>query len=430
MRKTDTKESVRLQLGVLLPIALIVGLGFLAAYQFVKPAPPDSLVLSAGRDGGAYFAHATRYAEILAREGISVQVVESAGSLENLQRLQARTNDVQAAFVQGGAASTFPASNLVALGSLYYEPLWLFSRQDAPVHRATGLAGKRVAAGEVGSGTRLLALEIMTDNGVDEDDADIRPLAGGAAAQGLIDGDVDAVFLVASAESSSVRTLLSAEGILPTSFERAPAYTQRHRYLSSVTLAEGMIDLRDNIPARPITLLATTATLVVRHDLHPALIDLLLQAAREIHGEGGMFEQPGDFPAATHVEFPLSKEAQRFYQYGPPFLQRYLPFWAATLIDRLKVMILPLLVLMIPLLRFAPSLYRWRVRARIYRWYEQVNEVEDEIETGGDGTDTGRLLHRLDRLENEATQVPVPLSYMDQMYHLRTHIEYVRNRLR
>jgi hypothetical protein len=183
---------------------------------------------------------------------------------------------------------------------------------------------------------------------------------------------VDAAFFVASPKSSFVRSLLATEGLSLLSMERADAYTRVHRFLSKVTLPEGVVDFRENIPNKDVHLLAASATLVIREDFHPALVDLILQAASEVHGKGGIFESSYQFPSAQFVDFPIQKEALRYFKSGPPFLQKYLPFWAASLIDRLKVMLLPLLTLLIPLFKVVPPTYRWRVLSRITHWYREL----------------------------------------------------------
>jgi hypothetical protein len=241
---------------------------------------------------------------------------------------------------------------------------------------------------------------------------------------------VDAVFLVASPQSAVVRQLLGSSAIELMSFDRAGAYTRIHQHLSMVTVPEGAIDLAANIPAKDKTLLAPTANLVVHEDFHPALIDLLLRAATEVHAGGSLFAEPGTFPSSKYTGFPLSPEAERRYELGPPFLRRYLPFWAATLVDRLKVMLLPLFALLVPCVRIMPPVYRWRIRSKVYRWYREL-EVVDSASRVAESTDRlADLAAELDRIEDELEDVSVPLSYRDELYDLRLHINLVRQQLR
>ena len=409
------------------PAVVLTLAAFVLAYQFVEPAPPRHLTLAAGAPGGAYHAFAERYRVALAREGIEVGVLETAGSAENLELL--RSGEAEVGFVQGGMTGPKEAGELASLGSLYFEPLWLFHRQDLSLDRLPALRGLRVAIGPTGSGTRALVERLLDANGIGPGELERLPLTAREAVEALRAGDVDAAFFVASPEASLVRQLFECPGIALASYARADAYTRRFRFLSALDLPEGAVDLADNVPPRTVRLLAPAANLVAGPELHPALADLLMVAAGELHGNGGWFAEPGEFPSRDYLEFPLSTEAERFHTYGPPLLQRYLPFWAASLVDRLKVMLLPLVVLMIPLLRFLPPIYTWRMRARIYRWYQKLEEVEDSL--AGSPSEAERLeaLHRLDRLERDLGRLDVPLAYAQQLYHLRQHIEMVRRRI-
>ena len=409
------------------PAALLVLLGFAVAYQFIKPAPPDELTLAAGARGGAYHAYAERYRELLAREGITVKILDTAGSIENLQLLRTRAADV--AFVQGGASVDGDA-DLTAIGSLYFEPLWLFHRAGLVLDRLPALRGLRVAVGSEGSGTRDLVLQLLADNGIGDENTRLLALDGAAAAAALAAGESDAVFLVAAPTAPVVADLLARPEVTLASLERADAYARRYRFLSTLTLPEGAVDLARNIPPRPVRLLAPTAGLVSGPALHPALVDLLLLAAQRVHGPGGWFETVGQFPSADLSAYPLNAEARRFYDYGPPLLQRYLPFWAASLVDRLKVMLLPLLVLLLPLFKVMPPIYSWRMRARVYRWYRELEEIDSGLADSSEAGAHKEIQARLAALENEVRRVEVPLSFAGQLYHLRQHIDLVRQRLR
>jgi hypothetical protein len=224
--------------------------------------------------------------------------------------------------------------------------------------------------------------------------------------------------------------LLESEQVGLLSFNRVEAYTTRYRYLKVVRLPEGVIDFEKNMPSRDIILLAPAAQLVTRDGFHPALIDLLLLAAEEIHGSGGLFEEPDEFPSTKYLEFPLDKEARRFYESGPSFLRRHLPFWAATLVDRLKIMLLPLLVLLLPFFKLMPPIYRWRVRSRIYRWYSELEGVDPRLQKDDIAGRVDQYLAKLDNIEDKVTRVSIPLSYTEELYQLRLHIEMLRNELR
>lgn len=415
------KDPVMHQVKAFAPVALLVIAAFVVALQFIKPAPPDRVVMATGSAEGAYHAFAQRYAEIFAREGIELVLRNSAGSVENIALL--RGGQVDLALVQGGVDESAEDNGLKSLGSVYYEPLWLFHRRDLDIDRISELKQRRIAVGQAGSGTRALVARLLRDNGVG-DVAQWVDLGGQAAVDALIAGQIDAMFLVMSAQSELVGRALRHPDIAVADFARAKAYSRRYPFLSFLELPEGAVDLAENIPDRPVRLLAPTANLVARPDLHPAIIDLLLIAAESVHRDGGWFEQPGEFPKAGLLAFPLNSEAQRFYEHGPPFLQRFLPFWAASLLDRIKIMLLPLLVLLIPLIKVMPPIYHWRMRARIYRWYDELEKAEERAQAGD--VDSAWLAKELDRIDDEVRRVKVPLSFTDQLYHLREHVELVR----
>ncbi len=406
------------------PPTLLTLLAFLLAYQFVDPAPPRHLTLATGPATGAYDEFADRYREYLRSEGVELTLRHTRGSLENLALLS--SGAVDAAFVQGGTESAASAP-LLALGSLYFEPAWLFCRAERLPQRLTDLAGARLAVGEPGSGTLALARTLLADNRLVAERVAQVELGGAEAARALRGGEVDAAFFVAGARAPLIQDLIRDPQVHLMSFRRAAAYTRLHPYLSQVLLPEGIIDLQANIPARDVRLLAPAATLVVLPDLHPALQDLLLQAASAVHGGGGLFEGEGEFPSSRFNVFPLSPEARRFYKSGPPFLQRYLPFWAATLVDRLKVMLLPLVVILLPLIKVMPPIYAWRMRSRIYRWYSDLEAVERRLRAADPDLAAARA--DLERIEQEAIRVHVPLSFAAQAYDLRMHVGIVHRRL-
>ncbi|MDP2810544.1 MAG: TAXI family TRAP transporter solute-binding subunit [Rhodocyclaceae bacterium] len=425
--KRLSELSPRDLLVVGLPLLLLLAAGFWGAAQFIRPAPPDTLVLSSGGEGGAYQRFASAYKDVLVRYGVRLVEKPSAGSLENLQRLRDGESGVDAGFFQAGTGQAGTRDALVSLGSFYYEPLWIFYRQGlGEPDRILQLKGRRIAIGGPGSGTHHLALEMLGANGLDG--ANTRLLEKGGL--GLVDafgkGEIDAAFVVGPTASSTVWSLLFTPGVRLMSLAHADAYTRRLPHLSKVVLPRGAVDMMQDLPSRDVTLVASTATLLVREDMHPALVDLLLEAAIETHGGAGIFQKPGDFPRATAVGFPLSKEAERYYKSGKPFFQRYLPFWAATLVDRMVVMLIPLIALLLPVFKFAPSIYSWRVRSRIYRRYGELKFIEAEVESDPARHTQAEWLERLDAIEADANRIPTPLAFADMLYTLKGHIGLVR----
>jgi TRAP transporter TAXI family solute receptor len=406
---------------------LVAIFGFWIAIQFVQPAPPSRIVMSTGRKDGAYYLFAQQYRDILARSGMTLEIRTSAGSLENVERVD--KGEVDIAFVQGG---TYPAKyrqHLVSLGSMYYEPVWVFYRSPTQVSQIIGLNGKRIAVGEEGSGTRAVAELLLKENGIRRSPTVLSSLGGRDASNALLKREVDAAFFIASPRSPTVQGLLTESQIKVMDFRRAEAYTRRHRHLFSLTFPQAVIDLQKNVPPHDTTLIATTANLVVGMDFHPALVDLVLTAAKEIHGAPGLFEDQDEFPAPRYSEFPLSEEAERFYRRGPSFLRRVLPFWAATFVDRMIILLIPLVALLWPLFKVVPPTYRWRMRAKIYRWYKHVKVVDLGLRDEQSPERLKTLMAELDRIEGEVNKITTPLAYASQLYDLRLHIELLRERL-
>jgi TRAP transporter TAXI family solute receptor len=408
--------------------ALLVVAAFAVALHFVEPAPPKRLVMSTGAPEGGYHAYAQRYREMLARDEVEVELRPSRGSLENVGRLMEPDSGVDVGFLQGGTSFAANASDLVSLGGLYYEPLWIFHR-GGPIDDLPGLRGKRIAIGPEYSGVRALALQLLAVNDVVLPPTELVPIGENDAAQALLAGNVDVAMFVAPVESPVVERLLTATGVRLLSLERAEAYTRRFPYLYRLVLPEGAIDFARNLPRHDVVLVAPTANLLVRRDLHPALAYLLMRAAATLHGDAGMFNRRGEFPSAKDADFPLSPEARRFYQSGTPFLQRYLPFWAANLVDRLWVMALPVLAVLIPLARILPALYGWRMRARIYRWYGGLKEIELQLEDKLGAEALHEMESRLDSIEQAVNRIPTPLAYSANLYSFRQHIDLVRARV-
>lgn len=416
-----------------LPLLLIVVAGFWLASRYIQPAPPDKLMLATGTEGGGYQRYGAAYKDVLARYGIRVIEDPSAGSTENLERL--RAHKVDAAFIQGGTARLQEGDTLYSLGDLYYEPLWIFYRADAfaengetraEPNRLTELKGRRIAIGGQGSGIRHLALELLQANQIDEHNARLLDWGGLRLARDFAARRIDAAFVVGPAESAAVWTLLHTPGLKLLSLVNDDAYTRRFPYLSKLALPRGAIDLAADLPPRDIHMLAATATLMVHEDIHPALISLLMQALSEVHGGAGIFQRAGEFPRAASAEFPLAPEAQHYYKSGKPLLQRYLPFWAAVLVDRMVVMLIPLFAILIPVMRIAPGLYDWRIKSRIYRRYGELKFIEAELEADPARHTRAEWHARIDGIERDANLLPMPLAFTDMIYTLRTHIALVR----
>ncbi len=431
---SDSPETVgshrswRARLGVFGPAIVITLAALGVTYHFVQPAPPKHIVMAAGSESGVYYYYARAYRDRLAREGITVTLQVTRGSLDNIRMLQDGRADV--GFVQSGTTGDIDAPDLRSLASLYFEPVWLFVRDDLALKRLGDLKGRRVAVDQEGSGTRPVALQLLADSGLGPQDLEAEPVGGEDAARALREGRLDAAFFVMAAQAPGVHDLLRAPGIHLFSMDRPAAYGLQHRFLSRLVLPEGAIDLPADLPPADTILLASAANLVVREDFHPALAELFLRAAKEFHGEPGLFEEAGEFPSRKYLEFPLSDAARRYFESGPSFLQRYLPFWAANLIDRLKILILPLVTLAYPFFKIIPPAYSWRMRSRIDRWYKELHALEASVEHPPSREEVSRRLSELDRIEWKVQRLAMPIAYSNQLYTLRLHITMLRAELR
>ncbi|WP_206951331.1 TAXI family TRAP transporter solute-binding subunit [Trinickia acidisoli] len=484
------------------PILAISAAAIWLAIRLIQPAPPNTLIITAGPPGSSFWNAAQRYKTILARNGITLKVLPSEGSLQNLERLSDPNVDVDVGFVQSGvtlaaqaaapgasassagtaasgasahAASTVGTSSatndgaasasatpgaasaasraassvassavapstassddsaeqLVSLGSVSYVPLVIFY-EGRERSRLSAFAGERIAIGPEGSGTRALALALLQANGIAPGGSTaLLPLTGEAAARALTAHEIDAAFLAGdSAQPPVMARLLRTPGVRLFSFAQAQAYARRFPYLTDIELPMGAFDLGKNLPPAPVHTVAPTAELVARDSLHPALSDLLIEAAKEVHGRANLLQHAGEFPSPVMHDFPISDDASRYYKSGKSFLYRMLPFWLASLVDRLIVLIVPIVVVLIPGAKLIPSLYAWRVKSRIYRWYGALIAIErSALDDNATDDERAASLAKLVEIEAAVNRLKMPLSYADQFYVLREHIGFVRTRL-
>jgi TRAP-type uncharacterized transport system substrate-binding protein len=438
------------------PVLLLALCLLAATYWWLDPQPPRTVTLATGPAGSAYAAFGQRYVRALAREGIQVKLLTTDGPAGNLLALRQHKADV--AFVRGGSArelSDDAEHGVMSLGALFYEPLWLFYRPAAletpessqpegkqprrseaarlaPAARLTSLTqlrGLRVNMEQPGSGVPKLMQRLLKANGMAPDNIVASELAPDAAAQALRAGKLDALIMVTAPESPVVQGLLQEPGIALAELPQADALARRFSFLQTVTLPRGMVDLARDLPPEDIGLLAATTALLTHEDTHPALRQLFAQAAQRIHGRAGWFNGARDFPNTRTSEMPVSPEGDRAINGTPPFYQRYLPFWASNLLERMWLVLGGLIVLLLPLSRVVPPLYTYRVRQRVFRWYARLRDVEARMEEGGPDADATELLNELDELDRVASQIAVPLAHADEVYALRSNIEKTRRRL-
>ncbi|SOB58674.1 NMT1/THI5 like protein [Pseudodesulfovibrio profundus] len=400
------------------------------AYQYVEPAPPSKVTIASGGPTGAYYGYAREYAAFFAKHGIELEVVESKGSIDNLDLLADPDNPVDAAFVQGGVSTPEQYPDLRSLGSLYYEPLWIFHRSNVSFTMLNDLKGMRVAIGAEGSGTNHVVKKLLAQNGITEDNATLIEKGAGSAVSDMLNDQVDVVFFFSGVGSGVIDSLRDSGGVIRLfSVERSPAYVRSHRYLQHLVLPEGALDIATNLPDRDVNMLAPSANLVVNKDLHPAISYLFLLAAKEIHNDGDIFAMPGTQPNNKSTIFPLTEEAENYYKSGPPLLMRYMPYTWAVNFERLKIMLIPLLTLLFPLFKITPPAYRWQIRRRIFKWYKDLKEFDlkaYDIETAEEAL---AMREELDELGRAVMDTSVPLSYLDYIYSLKIHIRMIQDRL-
>ncbi len=433
-----TLVSVRDLFATAGPFVLLALLLLFGAYWLLDPDPPRRVVMATGTPRGAYAEFGAMYAKLLANEGIKVELRNTQGTVENLALLRDPKSGVDIAFVQGGVDGPQPAddalnADLMSLGSLFHEPVWLFYREDSAqrllksptLSNVSQLPGWRVNSGTDGSGVQTLVNQLLEANALDPNTLTLLKDETTPAVVAFLEGRIDAIVFVSAPESLMVQMLLRTPGVRLFHFVHAEAYSRRFSFLSPVVLPRGIVDMAQDRPPQDVHLIAPTAMMVAREGTHPALVQLLVQTAVQVHGGSGWFQRKGDFPNTRNSAIPVSGEAARFYRDGLPWLRRYLPFWLANLIDRMGVALISIIAVLIPLSRVVPPLYTFRIRSRVFRWYGQLRAIEE----AAGKRPTQELRDDLDAIESKVGRIHVPLSYADELYALRSHIEMVRSRL-
>lgn len=412
-------------LGILLIVVLVAATLWITT-RFLQPAPSRHIVLASGAGFGLYHQYAERYKRILARDGVVIEERATEGAAENLRLLRDPNSGVDIAFMQGGIATAADADEIEMLASLYYEPLWVFYRAPKALSQLIEFQGKRIAIGAPGSGTRAFAEPLLDFNAVRPDNSTLLPLGGDAAVAALQAGEIDAVLLVGGAQSPLIAKAMRDPILKLMSFDRADAYTRRFPYITKLTLPAGTVDFALDIPGQDVLLIGTKAMLVARAGLHPALVNLLLDAANEIHSKQGYFEAAGDFPSVAPVDFPVSADALRHKQFGPSFMHRLLPFWVATFVERFVLLVLPLILVVVPVVSYFPDFLRWRIRSRVYRWYGELTLLERDVLSHRAPFPIEQWLRDLDRIERAVEDIKVPTNLASEAYTFREHVGLVR----
>lgn len=406
-------------------VAVIVSLAALAAaIWWMEPAPPSILRMASGAQGGVYYRWGEEYRRLLALQNIDVELVETAGAVDNLTRLA--RGDVDVAFIQAGLQHESNGARVEALASLGAEPSWFFVSGDTRSLR--DLDGARIAGGYEDSGTLAFTRRVISIAGL-AGTIEILPIGGNEAVGALMSGRVQAAVFVSNDVTAPIDLLLRETEVRLLSFDDAQGLARRNPWLSRNALFSGSVDYRDRIPRISIDLLSTTALLASSEQLHPAFIDVLLPAAETVHGRASLFSDLGEYPQEPRTEMAVNQSAARYFRDGPTLLRRYLPFWAASFVERAWVLLLPLLTIMFPLFKIAPPTYQWRIKSRINRFYFSLDEIEETINRNPSSATLNEMLTTVQALDKEAASTTVPVTYMNDLYHLRRHISLIESRI-
>lgn len=424
-----TAIFTREMLEATLPSILLISLALFFAYKFIDPAPPRHIVIATSNDDLNYNAFASVYGVYLQKEGITLEVRKTSGDNDNLRLLKDPDSGVDIAFIQDGVAHSEGAGSLLSLGSLYYQPVWIFCRCKAETTHLSALKGKRIAIGYAGNGTHTVVSTLLEESGINDSNTKLVAIGGEEASAALHEGKVDAALFVDVANSYIIREMVADKRLHLLSLDTAEAFSRKFSFMHHLTLPEGALDLARNIPHHDVQLVAPTATLVVKESMHPALVYLMMKVISEVHGGPSMFNSKGEFPAAKDTDFPISTQALNFYKSGLPIIDKYLPFWAATFVNRTLIVILPLLALLIPLTKIIPMVYVWLVKRKLFRYYGELRFLDAQLQDIKTAEDVQQCLDKLNDIEAKVVNVKLPVPFSQYAYELRAHIELVRSKL-
>jgi len=404
------------------------GIVSLALIYFI-PAPPSKVVMATAFKGASFEYYGRKYREIFARYHVNLELRETAGAVENVKLLQDPKSGVQIAFTTGGISDAKRTPEVLSLGTVYNQPFWIFYSSSEPFNRLSQLKGKRIAVGPVGSATRHTAEQILGKAGINAETATLLSFAGSGADKALKEGKVDAVWIIGVPEATAVQSFLRNSNARLMSFPMAEAYTRVFPDLIRLVLPQGVVDIDQNIPPEDVQLIATTSKILIRNDLHPEIVQLLLQTMKEVHSGSDIFSRSGEFPNSIDTEYTVAPTAIDFYKNGPSFMQRHLPLWMSVHVQRAIAVLVTGIAIGFPLFRFLPQLYNWITRRRLFYWYGQLKALEASFETGNDDKHLMEKQAEVERIEEAVSHIRVPLTFSDQVYNLRSHIDIVRRKI-
>jgi len=393
------------------------------------PSPPSKVMMATAFKGSAFEYYGRQYREIFSRFHIELELRETAGAVENVELLQDPKSGVQIAFVLGGVSDEKHAPGLLSLGTVYNNPFWIFNSSDQRFERLSQLKGKRIAVGPIGSGTRASAEQILGKAGVNSETATLLPFAGSTAVEAMNDGKVDVVWSSGASDGPAVRSLLESPKVRLMGFPTAEAFTIIFPHLVRLIFPQGVIDVDRNIPPEDVTLIGTTAKVLVRSDLHPEIVQLLLQAMVETHRGREIFQRSGEFPNSTDTEYPVAPAAMDFYRNGPSFMQRFLPLWLSVHAQRAIAVLVAAIAIGLPALRLLPVVYQWIMRRRLIYWYGKLKALEASFDNDSNDKYVPEKKAEIERIEDAVSHIRFPLTFTDQLYNLRSHIDIVRRKI-
>jgi TRAP transporter TAXI family solute receptor len=393
------------------------------------PTPPSKVTMGTAFKGSSFAYFGRQYREIFARSNIELELRETAGSVENVKLLQDPKSGVQIALVLGGTSNGKHAPGLLSLGTVYNNPYWIFYSSNETLEQLSQLIGKRIAVGPEGSGTRAAAEQILGKAGVNSQSATFLSLGGSDAVEAMNGGKVDAVWIFGAPDSTAVRSFLHNPNVRIMGFQTAEAFTRIFPELANLVLPQGVIDIYRNIPPNDVRLIGSTSKVLVRSDLHPEIVQLLLQTMVEVHSGANIFQRAGEFPNGTDVEYPVAPAAIDFYKNGPSFMQRHLPLWLSVHAQRAIAVLVTAIALSLPMFRFLPMAYNWLTRRRLFYWYAQLKKLEASFDASPVEQHLVETQAEIERIEEAVSHIRFPLTFSDQLYNLRSHIDIVRRKI-
>jgi TRAP-type uncharacterized transport system substrate-binding protein len=404
-----------------LPVLIILFLGLLI--WFLVPTPPKKIVMTTGAENGLYYRFGQQLAKELAKEKITLEVLPSAGSLENIERLNQPKSKIHVGILQGGVGRVSDNPNISALASVFDEQVWIFYRKTAfkdPLTKITQLENKSLSIGLSGSGTRDLGLKLLELNQMD-----VKSEKPTIKLKDLHANELDAVMLVSGPQAPIILDYLRSPHLAVMSFEQADAYTVRLPFLKKVTVPRGVINLAEDLPRKDISILAAPAAMVINEDIHPALITPLMRAMDTTISQLGLLQKENDYPSENGFAWPHDDDAKHFLKNGASFLHRHLPFWSVVWVERAIRIILPLLAILIPLFNFLPKLIAMGVDAKTSAVYKKLRILELAVTANPQKP----WQEEWQLLQKQALSMRVPKKYAVRVYELRMYLQMVRDRL-